>query len=51
LPLEVLDRLVESNNTFSFGSDTHTLADFYRGQEYFQTVLQRHPKIKVIKER
>jgi histidinol phosphatase-like PHP family hydrolase len=49
LPLEILDKLVESN-TFSFGSDTHTLADFYRGQEYFQTILQRHPNIKVIKE-
>lgn len=48
LPLEVLDELVELN-TFSFGSDTHSGADFYRGQDYFQAVLQRYPSIKVIR--
>lgn len=49
LPWEMLDQLVEGN-TFSFGSDTHSPLDFYKGQVYFHEVNQRYPNIKVMKE-
>jgi histidinol phosphatase-like PHP family hydrolase len=40
LPPSILDRLiVDTDNVFSFGSDTHKLADFVSAQEYFKDLL------------
>ena len=48
LPFEVMDKLVlGTHNVFSFGSDTHEVNDFVSAQNYFATVLDRYPKIRV----
>jgi histidinol phosphatase-like PHP family hydrolase len=46
LPTAILDNLiVDTNNVFSFGSDTHKLANFASAQEYFKDIVNRYPKI------
>jgi histidinol phosphatase-like PHP family hydrolase len=48
LPMSILDRLiVDTNTVFSFGSDTHKLADFVSAQEYFKNIVKRYPKIRL----
>jgi histidinol phosphatase-like PHP family hydrolase len=48
LPLSILDRLiVGTDNVFSFGSDTHRLADFVSAQDYFQDIMRCYPKIRL----
>ncbi len=48
LPWEILDQLIEGN-TFSFGSDTHTEADFVGAQSFFQAIMSRYKKINIWK--
>jgi len=49
LPWEILDKLIlDTNNIFSLGSDTHTLEDFFKAQEYFIHLLEKYPKINLI---
>ncbi len=49
LPFDILDKLiVGTNNVFSFGSDTHDVADFVAAQTYFANIILRYPKIALV---
>jgi len=49
LSWEILDKLIlDTNNNFSLGSDTHTFEDFFNAQQYFVTILEKYPKINLI---
>jgi histidinol phosphatase-like PHP family hydrolase len=51
LPFNILDKLIiNTNNVFSFGSDTHMLEDFVNAQKYFRKIIKRYPNIKMIKK-
>jgi histidinol phosphatase-like PHP family hydrolase len=48
LPYKILDRLVMgTNNSFVFGSDSHSASDFSRAQKYFKKISEKYKHLKI----
>lgn len=46
LPADILEKLIiDTSNIFSFGSDTHSLDDFFTAQIYFASIIAKYPQI------